>query len=298
MPTMAATASRASGPLARTVTCWPLAAPSPMTPSTLLASARLAPAVSSTADSNFAAATASAPAGRACRSPASVTVSSQLSGMTCLLGCVQHRFEVPAGGRGDRSRDRAFHEGSIGDSHRLGEVVTGVGEQRADGEHRASEIGQDKHAGPGVGEPERAFDLGDAGPDAAVVRPARGGDGHGPAADLDLPRSGRISTPAPASASLSALSTLAMLVPMRPSSVPPAVAMVTVPPPICPARSAVPSASAALCETRTIPTFALSLMLYPEWCSTLPKGLHDPVCGASGGDSRCTRVRNAASRRD
>jgi hypothetical protein len=55
-----------------------------------------------------------------------------------------------------------------------------------------------------------------------------------------------------------------MLVPMPPSSVPPAGAMMTLPPPICPATSAVPSAGAALCETRTIPTAASSLMPYPE----------------------------------
>ena len=47
-------------------------APRPMTPSTLLASAWLVPSVSDTAEENFAAATASAPAGRACRSPVRV----------------------------------------------------------------------------------------------------------------------------------------------------------------------------------------------------------------------------------
>ena len=46
MPIIRATASCASGPAARTVTCWPLDAPSPMTASTLLASARLAPTIS------------------------------------------------------------------------------------------------------------------------------------------------------------------------------------------------------------------------------------------------------------
>src|SRR2546430_2634800 len=40
----AATASWASGPAAETVTCWPLVAPRPITPSTLLASAVWEPA--------------------------------------------------------------------------------------------------------------------------------------------------------------------------------------------------------------------------------------------------------------
>ena len=63
----AATASSASGPSAATVTSWPLVAPSPMTDSTLLASTVRAPALSDTAEVNLAAATASAPAGRACK---------------------------------------------------------------------------------------------------------------------------------------------------------------------------------------------------------------------------------------
>src|SRR5712691_10094440 len=147
MSIMVLTAFSASGPAARTVTCCPLVAPSPMTASTLLASARLAPTVSSTADSKAAAATASDPAGRAWRSPASVTVTSQLSGMTCLLGRAQHRFDVPAGGCGDGGRDRALHERGIRDCDRLGEIL-GLGEQRADREHRAAQVGQDHHAGP------------------------------------------------------------------------------------------------------------------------------------------------------
>src|SRR5580704_16203417 len=154
-----------------------------MTASTLLASARLAPTVSSTEEENFAAATASAPAGRACRSPASVTDASQLSGMTCLLSSIQHGLDVPARGGGDRGRDRALHEWGIGHVHLIGEIV-GVGEQRADGEHRAAEVGQDHDAGAAVGEPERALDLVDAGPDAAVLRAAGGGDDHRPARDL------------------------------------------------------------------------------------------------------------------
>src|ERR1700727_1347157 len=98
-----------------------------MTASTLLASARLVPTVSSTEEVNFAAATASAPAGRACRSPASVTDASQLSGMTCLLGRTQHGLDVPARGGGDRGRDRALHERGIGDGNLIGNIL-GVGE--------------------------------------------------------------------------------------------------------------------------------------------------------------------------
>ena len=48
----AATASRASGPAAETVMCWPLVAPRPITPSTLLASAVLPLAVTETAEAN------------------------------------------------------------------------------------------------------------------------------------------------------------------------------------------------------------------------------------------------------
>src|SRR5712692_9694083 len=183
MPIMVVTACRASGPAARTVTRWPLVAPSPITARTLLASALLAPTISSTADSNFAAAIASDPAGRACRSPASVTAASQLSGMTCLLGRAEHCLDIPARCRGDRRGDRALHERGIGHGERLGEILR-LGQQRPDREHRAAEVRQDDHAGTGVGEPERARDLGDAGPDAAVLRPARGGDDHRPAADL------------------------------------------------------------------------------------------------------------------
>ena len=68
-----ATASRASGPAAETVMCWPLVAPRPINPSALLASAVWPPAVTDTAEANRPAATASAPAGRACRSPSVVT---------------------------------------------------------------------------------------------------------------------------------------------------------------------------------------------------------------------------------
>ena len=72
MAMSAATASRASVPEALTVRCWPLVAPRPMTPSTLLASAVWPPAVPRLAAANRPAATARAPAGRACRSPSRV----------------------------------------------------------------------------------------------------------------------------------------------------------------------------------------------------------------------------------
>src|SRR5208282_6140916 len=110
MTMRAATASWASGPAAETVTCWPLVAPRPITPRTLLASAVWPPAVTETAEANRPAATASAPAGRACRSPASVMPCSQLScsqlaDMTCLLCRGGDRLDVPAG----RGRDRRGH---------------------------------------------------------------------------------------------------------------------------------------------------------------------------------------------
>jgi hypothetical protein len=128
--------------------------------------------------------------------------------MTRLLRRIKHRLEVTAGGRGDGGRDRALHERGIGHGDLPGKIFW-VGQEGADGEHRAAEVRQDQHAGPGVGKPERALDLSDAGPEARLTSPDRS-----------------------------------------------AVAMVTVPPPTCPARSAVPSASEALCETRTIPTLA------------------------------------------
>src|SRR6516164_2818188 len=114
MATIAATASSASGPSAATVTCWPLVAPRPMTPSTLLASARLPPTVSDTAEENFAAATASAPAGRACRSPVRVNACSQLAGMARLLRRGKDGLDVRAAGRGHGRGDRALDERRVG----------------------------------------------------------------------------------------------------------------------------------------------------------------------------------------
>src|SRR5215470_10582268 len=182
MPIMAVTASPASGPTARTVICCPRVAPRPITASTLFASAVLAPTASSTADWNFAAVTASDPAGRACRSPVRVIAASELPGMTRLLRRLQYRLDVPAGCGGDRGRDRALDERRIGQGDRPGEVL--LGEQRPDGEHRAAEVGQDHHAGAGADRPHRPADPGDAGADATLIRAARRGDDHAPAADL------------------------------------------------------------------------------------------------------------------
>src|ERR1700722_18443733 len=175
MPMSVCTAFSASGPTARTVTCWPLLAPSCMTASTLFASACEPPVTAScTVEENWAAATDSAPAGRACRSPASVIVSSEFSGMTCLLRGVQDSLEAAACGGGDRGRDRALDERGIGDLERAGQVAAVVGQQRPHGQHRAAQVGQDHHAGPRVRAPDRGGDLVDAGAQAAVVRPAGG----------------------------------------------------------------------------------------------------------------------------
>src|SRR5207245_1786773 len=112
-----------------------------------------------------------------------------------------------------------------------------------------------------------------------------------------LPRSGSTTTPAPVLAWASPHSTLAALVPRSPSSVPPAAMIVTVPPLTCAARCAAPAASSALCETRTIPTVA-AVMAYPECCSALLKGSHDPVGAARSADPRRPRLGHAASRCD
>src|SRR5690348_13753009 len=146
MARMVATASSASGPCATTVTRWPLVAPRPMTPRTLLASALLVPTVSDTAEANFAAATASAPAGRACRSPVRVIVCSKLAGMARLLCRGENRLDVPASGRGYRGRDHALDEWRVGQLDRRRQV-TGLAEQRPDGEHGTAQVGQDHHAG-------------------------------------------------------------------------------------------------------------------------------------------------------
>src|SRR6266576_3060089 len=90
--------------------------------------------------------------------------------------------------------------------------------------------------------------------------------------------------------------TFAALVPGSPASVPPAGIMFTVPPLIWAASSAAPSARAVLCETRTIPTVASELMAYPESCSALLKGRHDPSGGARGADSGRSRFRRPPSR--
>src|SRR6516225_2129998 len=154
MATMVATASSASDPSAATVTRWPLVAPRPMTPSTLLASALVAPTVSETAEANVAAATASAPAGRACRSPVRVIACSQLAGMARLLGRGENRRDVPARGSGHRGGDHALDERRVGELNR-GRQIAGLGEQCPDGEHGTAQVGDDHDACSAVGELDR-----------------------------------------------------------------------------------------------------------------------------------------------
>src|ERR1700733_13185958 len=146
---MAATAWSASGPVARTVTTWPLVAPIPMTLSTLLASAAWSPADSTIDDSNFAAMIASVPAGRACRSPARVTERSELPGIACLLGRAGDGLDVAADGGGDSGGDCSLDERRVRDGERLGQVVV-LSEQRAHGQHRAAKVRQNDHAAAGI----------------------------------------------------------------------------------------------------------------------------------------------------
>src|SRR5260370_26829709 len=173
MAMRAATASAVSGPAAKTVIRCPLVAPSPMTARTLVAAALLPPTISWTAAATLAAARASAPAGRACRSPVKVIVRSQLAGMPCLLRRAEHGLDVSTGRRGDRRGDRALHERRVRERDRLGEMVR-LGEERTHSEHRAAQVGQDHDPRAGAGEPDRALDLGNAGADAPAVGPAPG----------------------------------------------------------------------------------------------------------------------------
>src|SRR6266851_5219838 len=158
----AVTASPASGPAAETVTRWPLVAPRPITPRTLLASAVCSPAVTETAEANRPAATASAPAGRACRSPASVMPCSQLADMSCLLCGGGDRLDVPAGGGGDRRGHRALDERRVRQQD-----VAGAGMVLEHGPHRehgAAQVRQHYDAGAALGLGEPAFHLGRARP--------------------------------------------------------------------------------------------------------------------------------------
>src|SRR6516225_11481454 len=142
----AATASSASGPSADTVTCCPLVAPRPITPSTLLASTVRSPAVTDTVEANCPAATARAPAGRACRSPESM-IDSELAGMPRLLRRLGDRLQVRARGGGHGGRDRALDERRVREGHvGLGQVR----EQRPHGEHRAAEVWEHEHARAGL----------------------------------------------------------------------------------------------------------------------------------------------------
>src|SRR5262249_47848408 len=136
------TASAASGPTADTVMCCPLVAPRPMTLSTLLASALLVPTVSDTEAVNFAAATASAPAGGGWRAPGRVGARAELAGMPRLLGRGGYGLEVPARRGGDGRRDRALNERRVGQLERSRQRGR-LGEQGPDREHRAPQIGQD-----------------------------------------------------------------------------------------------------------------------------------------------------------
>src|ERR1700677_1146445 len=193
MPMSVATAFSASGPTARTVTCCPLLAPSCITDSTLFASTSAPPPTAScTADETCAAATDSAPAGRACRSPVRVIVASQFSGIARLLRGVEDGLEAAARGGGDRGGDRALDERGVRHLKRPGKVVKLISQQRPHGQHGAAQVRQDHHAGPGVRPPNRQRDLVDAGPQAAVVGPARGGNGDRSSADLASELSGAL----------------------------------------------------------------------------------------------------------
>src|SRR5213078_52042 len=152
MAMSAATASRASGPAAETVMCWPLVAPRPITPSTLLASAVLPPAVTETAEANRPAATASAPAGRACRSPARTMARSQLADMTRLLS---------------RGGDRTLDERRVREHQAPGLAV--VLQHRPHRQYRAAQVGQHDHAGTVLGLGDAAGHLGRARAQVAVV---------------------------------------------------------------------------------------------------------------------------------
>jgi hypothetical protein len=176
----AATASAASGPSAETVTCWPLVAPRPMTPRTLLASVVFAPVVTDTAAANRPAATARAPAGRACRSPSSVT-DSELAGMPRLLRGLGDRPQVRSGGGGHRRRHRALHERRVRQHDARAAQVLKHGEH---GQHRAAQVGQYEHARARLGGGERPPDLLRARAEPAVFRTARGYHADGPAAHL------------------------------------------------------------------------------------------------------------------
>src|SRR6266581_3427638 len=118
---IAATAWSASGPVARTTTCWPLVAPSAITDSTLLASTQASPTAIWTAATKPAAATASEPAGRACRSPVSVMAASELSGIARLLGRREYRLDVAADGGRHRRGHRSLDERGVGERDRLGQ---------------------------------------------------------------------------------------------------------------------------------------------------------------------------------
>src|SRR5487761_28333 len=182
----AATASSASGPSAETVTNWPLVAPSPITPRTLLASTVLLPAVTDTDAANRPAATASAPAGRACRSPVSV-IDSELAGMPCLLRRRGDGLQVGSRGGGHRRRHRPLHERRVGEHDARARPVREpprLVKHCPHGKHRAAQVRQHEHARPRVGARDRPRHLLRARAELAVLRAAGGEHPHGPAADL------------------------------------------------------------------------------------------------------------------
>src|ERR1700733_1859360 len=178
--TSAPTASAASGPSAETVITWPLVAPTPITPRTLLASTVLLPAVTDTDAANRPAATARAPAGRACRSPVSV-IDSELAGMPCLLRGRGDGLQVRSRGRGHRRRHRPLHKRRVREHDARARHVL---EHGPHGEHRAAQVGQYQHARARFGARHRARHLLGAGAQFAVLGAAGGEHPHGPPADL------------------------------------------------------------------------------------------------------------------
>src|SRR5258708_3399552 len=186
---MAVTASLPSRPGGLPVTTWPLVARMPITLSRLLASAVLASADSRIDDSNLAAAIASEPAGRACKSPASVTAASEipvaleLPGMTSLLCRARDGLDVTAHGGGDGRGHRTLDERRVGDGERLRQADL-LRQQSAHSQDRSAKIRKDDHARAGGCRCEGAPDLVYARAEAAVVGAASRHDGHPAPANL------------------------------------------------------------------------------------------------------------------
>src|SRR5690242_7225472 len=94
--------------------------------------------------------------------------------MARLLGRGENRLDVPAPGSGDGRRHDALDERRVGELDPRGQV-TGLAEQRPDGEDGAAQVGQDHDAGPAVGELYRPLHLRRARAEPPVVG-AAGGD--------------------------------------------------------------------------------------------------------------------------